>query len=67
MRKLAEGQDRHNISDTLKQDILSEMEKFKKSLNLGFKTDTEVQIDGSLFSNLSTSLTEECPLIFEVV
>ena len=67
MGKLAESQDRHKISDTLKQDIFSEMEKFKKLLNLGFKTDSEVQIDGSLFSNLSTSLTEECPLLFEVV
>ena len=56
-----------NISDTLKQDIFSEMGKFKKLLNLVFKTDIEVQIDGSLFSNLSTSLTEECPLLFEVV
>ena len=37
MGKLAEGQDRHNISDTLKQDIFSEMEKFKKLLNLVFK------------------------------
>ena len=30
MGKLVEGQERHNISDTLKQDILNEMEKFKK-------------------------------------
>ena len=67
MEKLAEGQDRHNISDTLKQDIVSEMEKFKKLLHLGFKTDTEFQIDGSLFSYLTTLLTEECPLLFEVV
>ena len=28
---------------------------------------TEIHIDGSLFANLSTSLTEECPLLFEVV
>ena len=30
MGKLVEGQERHNISDTLKQDILNEIEKFKK-------------------------------------
>ena len=39
MGKLVEGQERHNISDTLKQDILNEIEKLKKMLNLGFTTD----------------------------
>ena len=36
-------------------------------LNLGFTTETEIHIDGSLFANLSTSVIEECPLLFEVV
>ena len=36
-------------------------------LNLGLSTNTEIEIDGSLFSTLSTSLHEECPLLFEIV
>ena len=42
MGKLVKGQERHNISDTLKQDILNEIEKLKKMLNLGFTTETEI-------------------------
>ena len=36
-------------------------------LNLGLSTNTEIEIDGSLFSALSTSLHEKCPLLFEIV
>lgn len=67
MAKLVERNQGNRLSATLKVDISNEIEAFKKLLSLGLTTATEVQIDGSLFSNLSSKLNEQCPLLFEIV
>ena len=67
MEKLVEHNDTTRLSEKMKNEISDEIGRFIKMLNLGLSTKTEIQIDGSLFSGLSTSLLENCPLLFEVV
>ena len=67
VEKLMERNQAFRLSEALKKDISDEVAHFKTMLNLGLNTKTEIQIDGSLFSNLSTSLLKDCPLLFEIV
>ena len=67
VEKLVERSDAAGLSETLKKVIYDELDYFKTMLNLGLSTNTEIEIDGSSFSTLSTSLHEKCPLLFEVV
>ena len=67
VEKLMERKQAFRLSEALKKDISDEVARFKTMLNLGLNTKTEIQIDGSLFSNLSTSLLKDCPLLFVIV
>ena len=67
IQKLIEQKQVRQLSQTLKDDISSEVEMFKTMLNLELTTKTEIEIDGSLFSTLSSKLSEDCPLLFEIV
>ena len=67
MAKWVERDESPTLSKAIKDDIADEVEKFKEMFNLGLTTSTEIEIDGSLFSNLSTKLTEQCPLLFEII
>ena len=67
MVNLIERDQVSRLSTKLKEDLSSEVEAFKKMLNLGLSTKTEIQIDGTLFADLSKNLSENCPLLFEIV
>ena len=55
------------LSVKSKREIQTEVQEFEKTLKLGLRTETEIKIDGTLFANLSQTLREQCPLIYEIV
>ena len=54
------------LSVKSKREIQTEVQEFEKTLKLGLPTETEIKIDGTLFANLSQTLRERCPLIYEI-
>ena len=55
------------LSVKSKREIQTKVQEFEKTLKLGLRTETEIKIDGTLFANLSQTLREQCPLIYEIV
>ena len=55
------------LSVKSKREIQTEVQEFEKTLKLGLRTEAEIKIDGTLFANLSQTLREQCPLIYEIV
>ena len=55
------------LSVKSKREIQTEVQEFEKTLKSGLRTETEIKIDGTLFANLSQTMREQCPLIYEIV
>ena len=65
--RLSKEEKEHKLSRRCKDEIENEMKEAHEMLNLGLRTETDIDLKGSAFADLSKKLKDQCPLIYEIL